>query len=1402
MIEVEITNREVQIDVGPLHAATDETARAAIMAETAAREAADTALGERIDNVGGGDGDGTVETDDATLQGDGTSSDKLKIKSGGVGAAQIDSATNRKIDGALQRSGGTMTGQLTLHGDPSNDKDAATKKYVDDNAGSGDGTVETDDSTIEGDGSSGDKVRIKADGVGEDQVADALLAKINRPGKVFVEGKAPDDSTVSALATTGKDGDIWWVVDSSDETAIEMWDNAGGTWVRFYRAKGRGGLHLTEVGSLSATATAAQLDTLTKSDLTPVIWVRLEYTRSNANLRMGSLIRTADIPDITGAVPGTGAYRLQVQGAGGDYIDLWFDDSDGDKLYVEVQGTSVTAADIAVYNITESSTADGQPTKGPKGGEGEQGEQGAFYFKLHMAAASQPDKPTAGSYTLSTDSFTVTPATWTLQVPAVSTGERLWAIEAPIDPANDSGKTVDLTAADRWGAVYPITGEKGRDGIDGMDGTGTGTGTAADTDAIWRAIERQQHLTRGIHDNSHAAWEDADDTDGAVAYGIAVNNMIDLNDNQFTAASATIPAKTGQGRRLIYIFVRLPIATDRSLLSLVSTPGGTIQGNAWAELPVSGVNETGFDRDTYSYWWAETDLDEDPEQVLQLRKRVTVLDPTEWEDKLGATAEEQVSDLVATQVDILADAVQTSIQEVQHRIRDIRDSESYGEWETAGAGDGDLHQADISESMPTLLVSTFNGGGQKLTIPDDQNQLTQIYIRVLKTVDIATLSVLLNKGRSYEHRYPGNGWFSSNFKKPTSTVYDFYEVVGFQNGAGTTVELQKRDAISTKATWTGNLEDIPEASLDEDLRDKISELDTVLPTTGGTMTGALILKGDPTGDLEAAPKQYVDAARLSDLASEPDLSGLDVGDILAVDGALQKVAITDENAPNVFAGTIGSETIRTTSGREIRGIIGQYHPNGWTNDGSFTANPNGATEFLIADNERRLQWAVKQSEFKKAKGSAFAEGDKLAIKVNLASGKVDELVGAHFNTYSALVNGADTSFIIFSHRKAEGDGNYNLFSETSGTTVKIEYFTVDGDGNATSTPFFTHVVSLKHLVPFASNNEQRLDQQIQENAATIEALKANIQRDIDGIVGLAEGAAFVTALPDPDTYTTGTKVILTEDIESTVGNKTEVKFGRGVYGLADKPADDASSTKKWMSFVVGSGPDYRGFSEGFAGVTSDPLGDARPQYAYPPDHGNAVVSPLGDAISSFREHTGLVSGYDVAILTIKKAVYWELLEEIHGSTFGATTTPSITNEHFVVRMVRTDTGAVITNASEVFWFSRQALASFGETVTIAGVDYFNLYYSGDTRWFDGIPGGTTCLLTLEHRDDSGHHTFNTTVNKAWSRLDRHDPVTNELARLNGRVAELESRIEVVGLTDAQYTALATKDAKKLYVTLG
>ena len=99
-----------------------------------------------------------------------------KINDDAVTEDKIADATVAKINGALQRSGGTMTGKITLDGAPTSDLHAATKKYVDDNAGSGNGgggltTVNVDTAHLTGDGSSESPISIAAGGIGSDELA-------------------------------------------------------------------------------------------------------------------------------------------------------------------------------------------------------------------------------------------------------------------------------------------------------------------------------------------------------------------------------------------------------------------------------------------------------------------------------------------------------------------------------------------------------------------------------------------------------------------------------------------------------------------------------------------------------------------------------------------------------------------------------------------------------------------------------------------------------------------------------------------------------------------------------------------------------------------------------------------------------------------------------------------------------------------------------------------------------------------------------------------------------------------------------------------------------------------------------------------------------------------------------
>ena len=67
--------------------------------------------------------------------------DTENINDDAVTPAKLVDSINTDIAGKLNRTGGTMTGKITLDGDPTSNLHAATKQYVDNNAGSGGSNV-------------------------------------------------------------------------------------------------------------------------------------------------------------------------------------------------------------------------------------------------------------------------------------------------------------------------------------------------------------------------------------------------------------------------------------------------------------------------------------------------------------------------------------------------------------------------------------------------------------------------------------------------------------------------------------------------------------------------------------------------------------------------------------------------------------------------------------------------------------------------------------------------------------------------------------------------------------------------------------------------------------------------------------------------------------------------------------------------------------------------------------------------------------------------------------------------------------------------------------------------------------------------------------------------------------
>ena len=103
-----------------------------------------------------------------------------------------------------------------------------------------------------------------------------------------------------------------------------------------------------ETVTLSGTTAASGPDF---SDLTDLIWMSFNYTRINASLRFNTFVRKSDIE---GVAVGS-AYRLQGQGAGGAYFNLY--DVSGDLTFTVSDGTtSYTAAAVEIYNVVSSTS--------------------------------------------------------------------------------------------------------------------------------------------------------------------------------------------------------------------------------------------------------------------------------------------------------------------------------------------------------------------------------------------------------------------------------------------------------------------------------------------------------------------------------------------------------------------------------------------------------------------------------------------------------------------------------------------------------------------------------------------------------------------------------------------------------------------------------------------------------------------------------------------------------------------------------------------------------------------------------------------------------------------------------------------------------------------------------------
>ena len=329
-------------------------------------------------------------------------------------------AAQATADAALPTSGGTMSGPLQLVGsNPASDDEAASKKYVDDNAGAAAG--------------------IKVDRV----VVYYAAATIN-----FVLGRLDQLNQIG-----------WWVKKDDESTLVTV------KLLNYFRVSDT---------QIEIWLEPERLPSLSLGEIVELWWSDTDPTDTTYRfLRLFESSKEDDLADLSGS----GEWYLASNvPAAGEVVSERLRRIDRGKL--PLAGGTLTgaltlsgaptadlqAATKKYVDDNASSGGMGNGTDGEDGEDGEDGAQGAFYFRTYLAADTEPSKPTAGTYDVDNDTFSITPSTWKIQVPTTTGNQRIWAIESPIDPANDAGTTVDLTAGDRWGAIFPITGAVGPKG--------------------------------------------------------------------------------------------------------------------------------------------------------------------------------------------------------------------------------------------------------------------------------------------------------------------------------------------------------------------------------------------------------------------------------------------------------------------------------------------------------------------------------------------------------------------------------------------------------------------------------------------------------------------------------------------------------------------------------------------------------------------------------------------------------------------------------------------------------------------------------------------------------------------------------------------------------------------------
>ena len=225
-------------------------------------------------------------------------------------------------DEALPLAGGTMTGFITLHSDPSNTMHAATKQYVDAAAASGLTDGDKGDITVASSGTAWtiDDNAVDAAAIADNAVGTDQLAGIAKGG--LIHG---DDNGNPAILSVGSNGEV---LKTNSSGQIEWGATSGNGTVTQVGSTSGGGLR-TNTGSDFTTSGTLGIDVNAKGDL---VVGTADNTVTNLTAGANGKVLTADSAETSGLKWADASTTIADNSVTGAKIALG-SDAQGDVMY-------------------------------------------------------------------------------------------------------------------------------------------------------------------------------------------------------------------------------------------------------------------------------------------------------------------------------------------------------------------------------------------------------------------------------------------------------------------------------------------------------------------------------------------------------------------------------------------------------------------------------------------------------------------------------------------------------------------------------------------------------------------------------------------------------------------------------------------------------------------------------------------------------------------------------------------------------------------------------------------------------------------------------------------------------------------------------------------------------------